>query len=353
MWAPHIERWSDGSYRLYFSAARRENGEMAIGVATSDSPTGPSPMREARSSPGHSFSAIDPFVFEVDGTPHLYWGSAGEPISAQELSADGLSVTGEVIEVLPRSIGEYEGLIEGAWITEHDGMYYLLYSGDACCGPEAHYAVMAARSDSPLGPFTRDPNNPILAANDEFNAPGHHAVVTGRDGSDWILYHAMVRPETSFRSLFLDRIDWADGWPAINGGDGPSACLADAPHDPPIPRLPVAATDASRRRHRRPMTDAASFRSPPGDAKAAVPESFDTLQIEVVERPNGSPSSTSAGGPRRPKRRMSPTESTPMSELRWNPQLREWVITATHRQDRTFLPGPEKCPLCPTRRAGS
>jgi hypothetical protein len=36
------------------------------------------------------------------------------------------------------------------------------------------------------------------------------------------------------------------------------------------------------------MTDAASFRSPPGDAKAAVPESFDTLQIEVVERPNGS-----------------------------------------------------------------
>lgn len=41
-----------------------------------------------------------------------------------------------------------------------------------------------------------------------------------------------------------------------------------------------------------------------------------------------------------------------MSELRWNPQLREWVITATHRQDRTFLPGPEECPLCPTRTGG-
>lgn len=41
-----------------------------------------------------------------------------------------------------------------------------------------------------------------------------------------------------------------------------------------------------------------------------------------------------------------------MSELRWNPLLREWVITATHRQDRTFLPPTEACPLCPTRPGG-
>ncbi len=38
-----------------------------------------------------------------------------------------------------------------------------------------------------------------------------------------------------------------------------------------------------------------------------------------------------------------------MSERRWNPVLGEWVITATHRQDRTFLPPPDFCPLCPTR----
>jgi UDPglucose--hexose-1-phosphate uridylyltransferase len=41
-----------------------------------------------------------------------------------------------------------------------------------------------------------------------------------------------------------------------------------------------------------------------------------------------------------------------MSELRWNPQLGEWVITATHRQDRTFLPPADACPLCPTRPGG-
>ncbi|MBM3268985.1 MAG: galactose-1-phosphate uridylyltransferase [Candidatus Sericytochromatia bacterium] len=41
-----------------------------------------------------------------------------------------------------------------------------------------------------------------------------------------------------------------------------------------------------------------------------------------------------------------------MSELRWHPLLEEWVVTATHRQDRTFLPPPDFCPLCPTRPGG-
>ncbi|MGQ9524293.1 MAG: galactose-1-phosphate uridylyltransferase [Armatimonadota bacterium] len=41
-----------------------------------------------------------------------------------------------------------------------------------------------------------------------------------------------------------------------------------------------------------------------------------------------------------------------MSELRWHPILREWVMTATHRQDRTFLPPADHCPLCPTKPGG-
>jgi UDPglucose--hexose-1-phosphate uridylyltransferase len=32
--------------------------------------------------------------------------------------------------------------------------------------------------------------------------------------------------------------------------------------------------------------------------------------------------------------------------------MREWVAYATHRQDRTFLPPPEYCPLCPTKSGG-
>lgn len=41
-----------------------------------------------------------------------------------------------------------------------------------------------------------------------------------------------------------------------------------------------------------------------------------------------------------------------MSELRWHPFHQDWVITATHRQDRTFLPPDDYCPLCPTKPGG-
>lgn len=36
------------------------------------------------------------------------------------------------------------------------------------------------------------------------------------------------------------------------------------------------------------------------------------------------------------------------SELRFDPLQDEWVIVASHRQERTHLPPPAECPLCPT-----
>lgn len=36
------------------------------------------------------------------------------------------------------------------------------------------------------------------------------------------------------------------------------------------------------------------------------------------------------------------------SELRYDPLLRTWVMYASHRQDRTYLPATEDCPLCPS-----
>lgn len=36
------------------------------------------------------------------------------------------------------------------------------------------------------------------------------------------------------------------------------------------------------------------------------------------------------------------------SELRFDPLQEEWVIVASHRQERTHLPPPAECPLCPS-----
>ena len=41
-----------------------------------------------------------------------------------------------------------------------------------------------------------------------------------------------------------------------------------------------------------------------------------------------------------------------MSELRWDPLLEEWVTVAPWRQDRTYHPPTDHCPLCPTKPGG-
>ena len=232
VWAPHITEWN-GTYHLFYSARSLELGNMAIGVATSQSPTGPF---EDRGSPlvtgDRGYEAIDPFAWQTpDGTKYLYWGSDQAPIRAQELSPDGMDLVGEPVDLLsPLASQEYEGLIEGAWMMRNGQHYYLMYSGGACCGPEAHYAVLVARGSSPLGPFERYAANPILEANEEFNAPGHHATIRDDAGQDWIVYHAMDRDDiTNVRFMFLDRIEWVDGWPVVNEGNGPSSEFDDAP----------------------------------------------------------------------------------------------------------------------------
>ncbi len=40
-----------------------------------------------------------------------------------------------------------------------------------------------------------------------------------------------------------------------------------------------------------------------------------------------------------------------MSEMRWHPLLEQWIITATHRQRRTYHPPRGYCPFCPSSKA--
>ncbi len=51
--------------------------------------------------------------------------------------------------------------------------------------------------------------------------------------------------------------------------------------------------------------------------------------------------------PTQPDPRELPPVST-ASQLRWDPLLDEWVMMASHRQNRTFMPARDECPLCPS-----
>jgi UDPglucose--hexose-1-phosphate uridylyltransferase len=43
-----------------------------------------------------------------------------------------------------------------------------------------------------------------------------------------------------------------------------------------------------------------------------------------------------------------PGTGSPEQAVRWDPLLGEWVVIAAQRQDRTFLPPPDQCPLDPS-----
>ncbi|HEX3326437.1 MAG TPA: family 43 glycosylhydrolase [Actinomycetota bacterium] len=222
-WAPDALRLN-GLYYLYYSARLASTESMGIAVATSKTPQGPFRTLGQPLVSGPGYRDIDPFVLkQPDGRLLMYWGSQNQPISVQPLSKDGRSLVGHPQIALKTSTATpYDDLVEGADVVRHGGFYYLFYSGDRSIGQNPHYAVLVARSRSPLGPFVRDPNNPIIEKNQRFIAPGHGTVFTDAAGNYFIVYHAMVRSDpTGARFLMLDRIQWQSGWPVVNGR-GPS-----------------------------------------------------------------------------------------------------------------------------------
>lgn len=243
-WAPHVIE-NRGRYYLYYSAKpdaalTDTTRGLCLAVATADRPEGPFTDSGRPLQCGAGFINIDPMAYDdpATGKRLLYWGSGFGPIKVQELAPDRLSFA---VGSAPVSLVEpikaedptnYSRLIEGAWVVRREGWYYLFYSGDNCCGPKAHYAVMVARSRSATGPFetlaaaTSAPNSVILGQRSHWLAPGHNAVVLDARGRTWMLYHAVDtrRPRSkptddinTRRVMLLDPIGWRDGWPRLEG----------------------------------------------------------------------------------------------------------------------------------------
>jgi len=248
VWAPYV-LYDDGRYLMYYSATHDACHDPhrghCLAVASSERPEGPFVDMGMPLLLGVGFEYIDPMVF-VDpptGKWLLYWGSGFQPIRVQELGPDRMSFapgSEPTNLVWPNPVeGSFPRLVEAAWVIRHDDFYFLFYSGDNCCGPDAEYGVMVARSRHPTGPFETleeargVPHSLILHKCDRWLAPGHNSIVTDQAGQTWIVYHAIDvnRPRqrqedeiNSRRILLIDRIDWSDGWPFVG-----------APSDQPQP----------------------------------------------------------------------------------------------------------------------
>jgi len=231
IWAPHVVHDTElRRYVMYYSAEPDRSEGKCLAVATADMPSGPFTDSGGPLLCGERFEHIDPMAFDDPRTGKrlLYWGSAARPIRVRELAPDRLRFAQDsqaVDLVFADPARAYSRLVEGAWVTHRSGTYYLFYSGDRCCGQNANYALMVARSNDALGPF--EPlGQPILEKNAAWNAPGHNSFITDDAGTDWILYHAMR--DVPRRLMLLDRVVWRDGWPRVEDGQ-PSVSPQAAP----------------------------------------------------------------------------------------------------------------------------
>lgn len=237
-WAPHVIRDGD-RYLLYYSAkpdaALTDNTRgLCLAVASAVRPEGPFTDMGHPLLCGDGFINIDPMAFDDPATGRrlLYWGSGFGPIKVQELAADRMSFAPgsapvDLVPVVPTDDpANYRRLVEGAWVVRREGWYYLFFSGDNCCGPKAHYAVIVARSRSATGPFEVKPDRSgvILEASPGWIAPGHNSVIEDADGGWRILYHAVdaSRPRSkpgddvnSRRIMLIERLYWRGGWPEV------------------------------------------------------------------------------------------------------------------------------------------
>ena len=239
-WAPEISQHR-GRFFIYYTARKKETNSLCVAVATARTPTGP--YRDHGPLVCQQVGSIDGFpVTDERGRRYLLWKEDGNsvskptPIWAQPLSADGTRLTGERKEIMRNTEPwekhaslPYGDLVEGPAIVRRNGWFYMFYSGNFCCARECNYMMGVARSRKLLGPWEKNPANPILAGNENWKCPGHGTVVTDTRGRDWLLYHGMHPKDFVYvgRQALLDEVKWgANGWPTINEGKGPSARAA-------------------------------------------------------------------------------------------------------------------------------
>lgn len=223
IWAPDINKIGD-KYVLYYSMSVW-GGEWTcgIGCAVSDRPEGP--FKDCgmmfRSNGIKVQNSIDPFYIEDNGHKYLFWGSF-RGIYAIELSEGGLSLKSGSSPVQIAGTA-----YEGTYIHKRGGYYYMFASIGSCCeGLKSTYTTVVGRSTSLFGPYLdkkgqsmMDNHHEILIhKNDSFVGTGHNSeIVSDNAGTDWLFYHAVSVANPDGRVLMLDKIDWIDGWPSVEG----------------------------------------------------------------------------------------------------------------------------------------
>lgn len=266
-WAPEVyER--DGKFYLWYSANWKHNPtneaeNFRIGVAVSDSPTGPFKDMHAQPvfDPGYPIIDANLYFNDEAGKVYLYysrccyihavdseiseWAIAKgwyEEIEESwiygvELKPDFSGVIGQPVLLLqpPSQLNdaqsEWESRSvtsrevnrrwnEGSFLFKEANTYYMMYSANFFGGQ--NYAVGYATATNPLGPYVKSPNNPVLQRKagtaGEVTGTGHNMVLTLPNKQRLCVYHGRTDSSGDQRIVFINQLHIsADGQLSVEG----------------------------------------------------------------------------------------------------------------------------------------
>ena len=253
-WAPELYE-SGGKFYMIFSADWRENPtneleNFRIGVAVSDSPTGPYVDLYDRPIFDPGYPVIDGnLLFEKDKV-YLYYSRCcyKHPVESEvadwarnqglydeieeswiygvEMEPDlsgiidepqlllrpPVSMDDKQAEWESRSVTSGEvnrRWTEGSYIFKENDTYYMMYSANFFGGE--NYAVGYSTSKSPLGPFIKADNNPVLQKNVAqggiVTGTGHNSITTSPEGKMLCVYHGRTSETGDNRVVFIDEME--------------------------------------------------------------------------------------------------------------------------------------------------
>lgn len=180
-WAPDAA-YKNGKYYFVFPAGtgekNRENPKlstkwMGIGIAESDSPTGP--FKDMIGAPlWRTPYANDPALFiDEDGKAYLYVHASTSDYHVAEMSEDMRSVKTPLTKM---DMGGYEPKMEGPWVFKRNGVYYFTM-------PEGNRVLTYYTSRTPKGPWKYQG----VIMEQEAQSNNHHSIVEYK--GQWILFY--------------------------------------------------------------------------------------------------------------------------------------------------------------------
>lgn len=229
-WAPEVV-YHNGKFIMHYTAKSRALDSLRVGVAVSQSPTGP--FIDVYNAPMFDFgyAAIDASVLVCDEGNYLYYSrdcveNFVNGVKTSQVYCVMLddSLTKVIGEPKLMTTPEYDYELkseniahlwnEGPCVIFYGGKYLMNYSANYYASND--YAICLAVADKPMGPWRKPTSNPVLSCRKDLFGAGHNAFFCGKDGSLYTSFHVQTNPDnpSGDRRVVIGKVEFSE-----NDGD--------------------------------------------------------------------------------------------------------------------------------------